>query len=168
MENTDLSRFLKKEAVGKGLCKQWTEEWTDVETQQTLIEKYKRGFDFCLERDWPSSGFIKQMFDEKTLHDNFIYNDECVVVENGQNGVWIINGDCEGTLHFGNFAVATIHVRHNSRMKIMADSHALVFVRAHDSSRVEISVDSTARVKAIAYGNEAIVFAPDSVSIRRK
>ena len=57
-----ISDDLKREAISKGLCKQWTDDWHD-ETLDTLCEKYVDGIDFCISNDYPSTLYMKKNFD---------------------------------------------------------------------------------------------------------
>lgn len=144
MEN--LSETLKQQAVDLGLCKPWTEAWGECD-QQTLIDKYKKGIDFCLDRDWPSNGFIKANFDRDLLNANLIFVDEYLDFDMMPSGVYIINGECTGTIKFAPWAAATVYVRHTSNVSIVASDFAKVFVRLYDSAEVECESEESAVVK---------------------
>lgn len=134
---SNLSDILKQEAVGLGLCKPWTEAWGEC-SQQELIDKFKTGLDFCLERNWPSTDFIKSNFDRALLNENQIFVDEHINLETAQSGIYVINGECSGKLWFGEWAAATIFVRHKSNVTIIADDFAKVFVRVYDEADAEV------------------------------
>lgn len=136
---SNISDILKREAIDLGLCPQWTEEWADGSDQQTLIDKYKRGIDFCLERDWPTPEFIKDNFDRALLNRNLIFVDEHIDVKEARSGVYVINGECSGTIRFPQWAAATIYVRHRSKIRIEADGFAKVFIRVYDGAEVDVS-----------------------------
>lgn len=135
MEN--LSETLKQQAIDLGLCKPWTKAWGDCD-QQELIDKYVKGIDFCLERDWPSIDFIKANFDRKLLNRNLIFVDEPIEIKNAPSGIYVINGECSGTLWFNSWAAATVYVRHNSNVRIIADDFAKVFVRLYDDASADV------------------------------
>ena len=144
----NLSETLKREAVERKLCAQWTEEWADNSDQQTLIDKYKRGIDFVLKQgSWPANEFIKANFDHDLLNANLIFVDEHVDLEYAPSGVYILNGECSGRLWFGQWAAATIFVRHNSKVRIEADRFAKIFVRVYDNAEVKCDYDESAVVK---------------------
>lgn len=145
MEN--LSEILKREAVERNLCAQWTEAWADNSDQQTLIDKYKKGIDFCLDRDWPSNDFIKSNFDRDLLNANLIFVDEYVDMDMAPSGIYILNGECSGRIRLAPWAAATFYLRHNSKMNIVADDFAKVFVRIYDEADVEVESDESAVVK---------------------
>lgn len=133
----NLSETLKQEAVSLGLCKLWTDAWGDCD-QQGLIDKFKKGLDFCLERNWPTPDFIKANFDRDLLHTNLIYVDEHIDLKEAPNGVYVLNGECFGTLWFNSWAAATVYVRHGSNVTIVADDFAKVFVRVYDEADAEV------------------------------
>lgn len=143
----NLSETLKQQAVSLGLCKPCTEAWADNSDQQALIDKFKKGIDFCLDRDWPSSDFIKANFDRGLLNANLIFVDEYVDMDMAPSGIYILNGECSGRMRFAPWAAANVYVRHNSKMNIVADDFAKVFVRVYDEADVEVNSDESAVVK---------------------
>lgn len=143
----NLSETLKQQAVNLGLCKPWTEAWTDNCDQQELIDKYKKGIDFCLDRDWPSNDFIKANFDRDLLNANLIFVDEYVDMDMAPSGIYILNGECSGTIRFQQWAAATIYVRHNSKVNIVASDFAKIFVRIYDEAQTVYEVKENAVVR---------------------
>ncbi len=133
----NLNETLKRQAISLGLCKQWTEEWGDCD-QQKLIDKYKKGIDFCIEHQYPSNEFIKANFDLALLHNNLIYVDEHISLVSAPSGIYVLNGECTGTLRFREWAAATVYVRHTSKVSIIAEDFAKVFVRVYDEADVDV------------------------------
>ena len=146
MEN--LSEILKQQAVSLGLCKQWTEAWGDPDQQQ-LIDKFKAGLDFCLDRNWPTPDFIRANFDREMLTENLIYVDEHLGLNDAPSGIYVLNGECTGTLHFRSWTAATVSVRHTSNVSIIAEDFAKVFVRVYDEAEVNVCDVGDAVVKII-------------------
>lgn len=145
MEN--LSETLKQQAVSLGLCHKWTEAWADNSDQQELIDKFVKGIDFCLERDWPSNDFIKANFDRDLLNSNLIFVDEYVDMDMAPSGIYILNGECSGRIRLAPWAAATVYLRHSSKITIVADDFAKVFVRLYDETDVDVDSDGSAVVK---------------------
>ncbi len=144
MEN--LSETLKKQAVDLGLCRPWTEAWGDCD-QQELIDKFVKGIDFCLERNWPTSDFIKANFDRTLLNANLIFVDEHISLDDAPSGIYILNGECSGSIRFAPWTAATVYVRHKSNVTIIADDFAKVFVRLYDEAEVEAEAEESAVVR---------------------
>lgn len=146
MEN--LSETLKQQAISLGLCKQWTEAWGNPD-QQDLIDKYKSGLDFCIEHQYPSNEFIRENFDRELLHENLIYVDEQLCLDDAPSGEYVLNGECTGTLHFRSWAAATVYVRHTSHVCIIAEDFSKVLVRVYDEAEVNVCDVGDAVVRII-------------------
>lgn len=135
----NLSEILKHEAVERNLCAQWTKEWADDSDQQALIDKYVRGIDFVIKQgEWPTNEFIKANFDRELLHKNLIFVDEDIDLECAPSGIYVLNGECSGVLRFKDWSAATVYVRHNSNVIILASNFSKVFVRLYDEAGAEI------------------------------
>lgn len=135
MEN--LSETLKQQAVDLGLCRPWTEAWGDCDRQE-LIDKYKKGIDFCIDKQYPSNEFIKANFDHDLLNANLIFVDEYLDFDMMPSGIYILNGECSGSIRFAPWTAATVYVRHKSNVTIIADDFAKVFVRVYDEADAEV------------------------------
>ena len=144
MEN--LSETLKQQAVDLGLCRPWTEAWGDCD-QQELSDKYKKGIDFCIDKQYPSNEFIKANFDRDLLNANLIFVDEYLDFDMMPSGIYILNGECSGSIRFAPWTAATIYVRHKSNVTIIADDFAKVFVRLYDEAEAETEAEESAVVR---------------------
>lgn len=133
----NLSETLKQQAVDLGLCRPWTEAWGNCD-QQELIDKYKKGIDFCIDKQYPSNEFIKTNFDRALLNANHIFVDEHIRLDDAPSGIYILNGECSGTIRFAPWTAATVYVRHKSNVTIIADDFAKVFVRVYDEADAEV------------------------------
>lgn len=133
----NLSETLKQQAVDLGLCRPWTEAWGDCD-QQELIDKYKKGIDFCIDKQYPSNEFIKANFDRALLNANLIFVDEHLDFDMMPSGIYILNGECSGSIRFAPWTAATVYVRHKSNVTIIADDFAKVFVRVYDEADAEV------------------------------
>lgn len=144
MEN--LSETLKQQAVDLGLYRPWTEAWGDCD-QQELIDKYKKGIDFCIDKQYPSNEFIKANFDRALLNANLIFVDEYLDFDMMPSGIYILNGECSGSIRFAPWTAATVYVRHTSNVRIIAGDFAKVFVRLYDEAEVETEAEESAVVR---------------------
>ena len=132
MEN--LSETMKAEGISLGMCEDGIKGWHADSSQQELIDKFKEYIDFCQRHDWPSNDFIKANFDRDLLHKNLIFVDEHIDLDNAPSGVYIVNGECSGTIRLAPWSVATIYLRHTSYVRIEAGDFSRVFVRLYDDS----------------------------------
>ena len=133
-----LNTELRETAIEYGLCAQWQKIWDDNKTPQELIDMWKRGIDFGIAHDYPTPTFIRENFDRDLLHDNLIYVDEHIDLDNAPSGVYVLNGECSGTIHFREWSAATIYVRHNSHISIIAEDFAKIFVRLYDEAEAYV------------------------------
>lgn len=142
-----LNEELRNRAIDCGLCAKWQSEWDSDRTPQELIDMWKRGIDFGIAHNFPSNDFIKTNFDRTLLHQNLIFVDEHIDIECAPNGVYVLNGECSGTLHFREWAAATVYVRHTSKVSVIAEDFAKVFVRLYDGGEADICDIGNAVVK---------------------
>ena len=77
IKKENLSDKMKNEAVSLGLCAQWTAEWQDNTSKDDMVEKFVRGIDFCIGRNWPLAKDIKKYFGD-VIHNHGVYVDENV------------------------------------------------------------------------------------------
>lgn len=129
-----LNEELRTQAIRNGLCAIWTTDWESDKTPQELIDMYKKGIDFSLLHDWPSNEFIKANFDRELLNRNLIFVDQEIDLMDAPSGVYVINGRCRGVISFSRWAAATVYIRHESDIVVLADGHAKVFVRLYDDA----------------------------------
>ena len=142
-----LNKELRSEAVKKGLCAKWQSDWTDNKTPQELIEMYKRGIDFGIANQYPSNEYIKANFDRELLHCNLVFIDEDIDFTNAPSGVYILNGECSGTIRVAPWSVVTLYLRHYSNVQIEAGDFARVFIRLYDNSDATVSAAENAIIK---------------------
>lgn len=131
-----LNSYLKVKAIELGLCKEWTEAWEPSHSYAELIDKYKRGIDFCIEHDYPSNEVIKAHFPEEELLFHHVYVDQIGVVDGHRSDTYVIQGSSKVTLEFHRYEVAMIYVRHASELNLIVGGHARVFVRLFDDASV--------------------------------
>ena len=143
MEN--LSETLKRQAEALNACKKGLRNFPD--TEQGMIERWKENIDFAIDNNFPSVEIIRDGFDRSLLHKNQIYVDEHLNLDNAPNGVYVLNGECTGVLHFREWTVATVYVRHTSKFSIIAEGFAKVFVRLYDGGEADICNIGDAVVK---------------------
>ena len=142
MEN--LSETLKRQAEALNACKKGLRNFPD--TEQGMIERWKENLDFAIENKFPSVEMMSR-FARSLLHENLIYVDEHLNLDNAPNGVYVLNGECTGVLHFREWAAATVYVRHTSKVSIIAEDFAKVFVRVYDEAEVKVCDVGDAAVK---------------------
>lgn len=162
-----INSYLKFEAMKKGLCKQWTEEWTSDCDAAELADKYKRGLDFCIKNDYPSKEFLTSTFGEDVLKENGIY----VGVEGFEDvpgsGIFVVQHSSKGKLVFKDYDVATIWVRHDSEVDIQVKNYAIAIIHVLDTAKVNIVGTSSNTATVRTHGNDTNVSYMGNVTIKK-
>lgn len=147
----NLSDKMKSEAVSLGLCAQWTADWKDGSSKDEMVEKFVKGIDFCIGRDWPSTHDMKKYFGS-VIHKHGVYVDESVGLVNPS--IAILNGHCEGLIEYEWLSNGEIHVRHDSTLKLRVKGLSKVFVNLHDHARLRVECEEGSKCFVYQYGGE--------------
>lgn len=164
-KKNDKSDVLKSQAIGLGLCQQWTDGWGKC-NEQELINRFLHGIDFCIKHDWPSNEYIKKNFDRETLHRNNIYVDEDVQRRNPRQIV-VIQGRSTGTVLYDGYTVADVYVRHDSEVTIDCSRMSKVFISVYDRAKVNVIQKDGASVYVYLHGEGCSVNADGDVMMRK-
>lgn len=132
--NISLSVELRNMARKLNLCDKWFGEWKDDTDEQTLIDKYFKGLDFCLIHHYPSNEYISTHFERDLLRKNGILVDDNYSLLNPSNAILL--GSSKSTIRVNARNHAVIHVRDNVSVKVVAKNNAFVIVHAMDNSTV--------------------------------
>ena len=149
----DLSDKMKNEAVSLGLCAQWTAEWKDGSSKDEMVEKFVKGIDFCIGRNWPSSKDMKKYFGD-VIHDHGVYVNENVDLKNPKTV--ILNGECVAHIDYDWMDSGEIYVRHNSSLYLRVKGFSRVFVNLLDDTELHVECEDTARVFVYQYGGKVV------------
>lgn len=141
----DLSEQLKREAISLGLCREWQGEWKDGTDRHALLEKYKRGIDFCIANDWPDKDFVKEHFGD-IIHEHGIYVDEEVAIDDAKGRI-ILLGKCKGYVVSRGWSVSDIYIFHDSELLLESLESAKMFLNVSEDARINTTVHSGASLK---------------------
>ena len=144
---------MKNEAVSLGLCSQWTAEWEDNSTKDDMVEKFVKGIDFCIGRNWPSTKDMKRYFGD-VIHNHGVYVDENVDLENPK--ITILNGVCVAHIDYDWMDSGEIYVRHGSSLYLKVKGFSRVFVNILDDAELHVECEDTARVFVYQYGGNVV------------
>lgn len=144
----DISKELKNEAVGLGLCTEWTKEWGNP-TKDELVDKYVRGIDFCIEHNYPSCEYMKKHFDG-IMQKHGVFVDDEIDLKNIR--IVIANGKTSGAIVCDSYSVGTIYARHDSDLTIEASGNAFVTIETYDNCKVSVFQRDKAKVFVYNHG----------------
>lgn len=160
-----VSKELKTQAIGLGLCEEWTDGWGNP-TKEDLVDKYIEGLDFCIEHNYPSNEYIKKNFGEIAERKGVLVDKKNIDLDNPT--FVVLNGDCEGTIKVDGFRVSRINVRHNSSTNIIVEEHAKVSIFLYDNANVTISNNGYEKAFVYQYGGDIVKSGEVLVRDKRK
>lgn len=128
---------IRSKAIMFGLCQEWQDGWSYNLTKQELINKYKKGARFVCQHNFPSIDYIEENFDKSLLHENGLFVNEHICLEN-KNGFIATHGKCTGSIKFNKMIAAAIYLRHDSDITIEVGGVSTIFVEMYDNAKVKI------------------------------
>lgn len=150
----NLSDKMKNEAIGLGMCAQWTSEWEDNSSKDVMLDKFVTSIDFCIRHNWPSPQFIKDNAGD-VMHGHGVYVDEAINLYNPK-GVVVLNGSCAGSITFDGFTIATVYVRHTSKLQISVRGMSKVRVCLYDKAEVSVKCKGYGSCSIYRYGGKVV------------
>lgn len=174
MTDNELSIKLREDARKIGLCDQWYGEWKDETNQQELIDKYKRGLDFCIKHRWPSKSFIKEHFSQNFLRNNGILVDDTrsYPARHCKNGYiyireYVLIGNSQTTLRYA-FRPHLCNVWACDSSTVIADVKygAYILIHLFDNARAKITTDLVSKVTVIRHSPDTKVVKDGQVTVK--
>lgn len=147
MTDRELNISLREMARSAGLCDEWYGQWSDEDSIDECLDKAIRGFDFCVNRDYPSLEFIRKHFKKEDLHRHRLFLDEEIDSTIDTNGYVILLGSCKGVLKIDGIVAVTVYLRHDSIVDVEAKNGASVFVTHYDQSSGKCTSDYLSVIK---------------------
>ena len=136
-----------------GICEDWYLQLKNEKDVDSMLEMAIKGIDFCLSNDFPSNDFIRKNFKGKMEHYG-IHLDEVLNLVSEKKVVAL--GACTGIIEVKDYDVCEVFVKHNSKVKIMANENAFVMVDLFDGAEIEVYSDDNATVCINRYGGTII------------
>ena len=149
----NLSDKMKNDAVSLGLCAQWTAEWKDNSSKDEMVDKFVRGIDFCIGRNWPSVKEMKKYFGD-VIHKHGVYVDENVSLKNPK--IAILNGECVANIGYDWIESGVIYVRHSSSLYLDVHGLSRVTVNLLDDSELHVRCDDGAKCFVYQYSRNVV------------
>lgn len=150
-----VSHILKERAINLGLCKEWTEAWQPCD-QQELIDKYVKGIDFCIGKNYPAVDFIINNFDEELLKANDIYVQGDNSISYGC-GTIILRGDSKNDIRIKDYAAVEIWIAENANLTINAGAFSKVFINMYGEGEVKANSEFGSKVYIYTHNDKARV-----------
>ena len=159
----NVSEELKNKAVSLGLCDEWTDGWGNP-TKEELVDKFIKGYDFCVINNFPDNEYIKTNFEEIAENKGVFVDKKSIDLHNPK--IAIIHGESTGMIKVDGFSVCDIHVRHNSSVNIIIEEYAIAFIRVYDNA--EVIVANNGYNKSFAYRYGGSISSSGDILVRKK
>lgn len=167
MEQREITRQIKDDAIRHGLCQMWRERIKPDMTMDELAQLYTTGHDFCMRNDVPNADFFRQNLKGK-CEQYGVYVDDSVSDVNAKK-IFLL-GKSNASLHYDGHTVAQVFVKHDTSCVVMAKDFSHVTVCAYDNAKVIVNADKCARVYVVAHGEDVSIdnLSPDYKILIRK
>lgn len=143
MNDKELSEKLKDQAIGLGLCQEWTKGWGNPD-KNDLCEKYIKGIDFCILNRYPSNELIKREFSNVRERYNIFVDDKNVFLTNPKWSIY--NGKCDCTVTFMDCGIGEMYVKDESVLHLTALDNSIVYITLLDDAKIDIISSPYSRV----------------------
>ena len=159
MTETELSIKLKEDARKLGLCDKWYNEWKENTNKDELIDKFKRGLDFCIKHRWPSKSFITQNFQQDFLrHHGILVDDTRSYPVRDENRrliyikEYVLLGKSHATIRY-TFRphMCNVWACDKSTVKVDVKYGAYALVHLFDNATADIRTDLVSKVTVIRH-----------------
>lgn len=143
----NISEQLRQLAIENGVCDKFLNGWSGNESMDELIDKYWKGMDFCIDKNFPPVEFIRSNM-KGSIEKYGIFIDGSFNVTD-MKSIALYEG-ADGTSSYQSFSTGDIYMFNGSRLNLIVGEHAFVYISMwpgsilniiskHKSSRIGIS-----------------------------
>lgn len=159
-----LNKELYDLAQKGGCCDEWLIKIAKS-SEDNLLELYRNGMDFNIEKKWISDDDAKRLFNPEIRHKHGIYIGEDCDLTLG-NGIYVFKGlKCK--LKLNRFTVSTIYILDGCDAKIDCEDFSHAFIHLYDST-LNVSQEDVAKVFVYDHTNSNNISYSGDVRIRAK
>ena len=126
---------------------------------------YKRGIDFCIDREWPSCDWILSNFDKSELRNKGVFIKEATSKIVLDSGVSVIR-ESVGEIEISKNSVVTLHCQSNQLLTIRVHKGARLFLHLHNSPCIVIADEPIASAKVYRYDEVSTVKTDGNISVK--
>lgn len=144
-----INNELRDEAIRLGLCNEWQQLWSKDWDFTKLVERYKKGIDFCMENHYPSDNFVKNNFDRELLRKNFILVDDKYSFLNPK--VCVVTGNSDSNIRFNAWSSGEVYISGSSNVTLTAKNYSFVMVHLYEESSISAIASDKARIVIIKH-----------------
>lgn len=149
----DLNGHILRKALANNICGPWAKRIELAEDKHALMQMYVDGIDFCIKNEFPSNGDLINLAGD-IINDYGVYVAQEVSLHNSSFAVLL--GACTGDLHYSDYVVANLYVKHTTKANIIASDNAVVMIDVFDKTTAQISAYGNSRVMVNIYGTAKV------------
>jgi hypothetical protein len=153
-----LSKELARQALKRGICKEWYDRLLTLDNKRAMVEMYLAGIDFCLANDYPSNDFIRSHFAD-VIHEKGIWLDNHIRQINPPRLVAL--GATHGDVILTGHAVSDLFIKHNASIVLRVEDHTFARIDIFDDARLEVQATGNAKAVVNVYGNATVDHSAD-------
>lgn len=162
----ELNKELRDQAVTLGLCNDWQKLWNKDWSQEKMVERMYKGLDFCIQHHYPSNDFILKHFDKNfRRQSNVFVNDKYSVVNPKES---LVLGNSDVTFRYNGHSYGNIHIRDNSKAKVIAHNLCFVIVHLYENAKICAEQYDNAKVVLVKHSTNAQISATNNIKIREE
>jgi hypothetical protein len=159
-----INEYILEKAKAAGICEPGALEIAKAGTVDELLAFYRRGIDFCLEKNFPSTGDLVKLGGDK-LKEHGIWVDQPVAVRDAEFTVLL--GASNGKVSVSRFTVSQMFVKHQSAVAVDAAENAFVVIDCFDDSVISVTASGNSKVLINVYGQAKVTHVTaDSATIK--
>ncbi|WP_114937579.1 hypothetical protein [Mucilaginibacter endophyticus] len=143
-----LGQYILKKAKIAGICDEWAGLVGSTDSVDELLQLYKKGIDFCLEKNFPSNKDLLRLGGNRlTLHG--IYIDKDVTACKGD--FIVLLGGSSAKVEIDGYEASQLFVKHSSKAKISVYDNAFVVIDCFDNAVLDITASGNSKVMVNVY-----------------
>lgn len=148
----NISNLLLARAIEKGLCPEHQLAW-DYNSVSALVDYYKVGVDWCMERNFPDYETLCRYFDSEEVRAQGVYVGQKDILLTLTDAATIMHG-CTGTVNINRFGVSRLYLGPGTNIKVNVRDNAILFIDTYGDAEVDVDCDDPARCRIFLYGTK--------------
>ena len=148
MDFKELRQRLADEAAAKKICKEWHRRITQATTREELLRLFIDGLDFVSANSYPSAELRAEFADIAPHFGVYITGKH--TAPHTRRVITCLDADVAAL--YSDFDVAEVYAFDNSRVSIVAEGYAKIFVTAYDNAIIKASAEGQAKVIIKTFG----------------
>lgn len=164
MNEKELNKTLRENAINCGLCAQWQKEWETDWDMEHMFSQFFRGLDFFLKYRFMTNQFMKDNFSEDARRSHNVLVDDDYTLTNPRQA--LIVGESKATIDVDEWTVSTIYALDTSCVNVTANDSSFVMIHIFDKAQVNVEKMGFAKVFVYLHSKDAVVISDDNIKIK--